>query len=165
MKCIKCGETRESEFYPSAHRRCDYRCKLCISKATKLWKDKNPERWRASQLEYRKNNRICLNEYMRNHPELNKKNFKKWYENNADKHYERRLAYARANPQRHNAQGLAWLAYPEAQVCEVMGCFELGERHHDDYNHPYEIRWLCRKHHKLLHRDNKLPAEIIPLNL
>lgn len=31
--------------------------------------------------------------------------------------------------------------------CEVCGN-EQSEAHHDDYSKPWEIRWLCQKHHK-----------------
>jgi hypothetical protein len=32
------------------------------------------------------------------------------------------------------------------QSCEV--CDDPNtERHHDDYSKPYEVRWLCKKHH------------------
>ncbi len=54
---------------------------------------------------------------------------------------------------RQNARSLANCTYPEAQVCGADGCFELGHRHHPDYNKPKEIVWLCRKHHCLLHSE------------
>ena len=41
--------------------------------------------------------------------------------------------------------------------CEVCG-IEKSEAHHDDYEKPLEVRWLCRKHHAEHHkqeRDNK----------
>lgn len=35
--------------------------------------------------------------------------------------------------------------------CELCGKFPT-DAHHDDYAKPYEIRWLCRKHHNALHK-------------
>ncbi len=37
-------------------------------------------------------------------------------------------------------------------------CKKQGETHHPDYDKPYEIIWLCRKHHKDVH-NNKLTID------
>ena len=137
MRCIKCGEERESEFSPSRLKIRDYRCRFCVREYSNQWRQANPGHGRA---------------YMRSHLEAGRKNQHKWYENNKELHYKRRLASAQANPQRHNAQSMAFWLYPEAQVCEKAECSELGERHHDDYSKPRKVRWLCRKHHKELSR-------------
>lgn len=39
--------------------------------------------------------------------------------------------------------------------CEVCGDPN-AEAHHDDYNRPLEVRWLCFKHHREWHRKNKI---------
>lgn len=38
------------------------------------------------------------------------------------------------------------------QPCEQCGAAAIA--HHDDYSKPLEVRWLCRKHHRLWHKDN-----------
>lgn len=35
--------------------------------------------------------------------------------------------------------------------CEVCGS-EHVEKHHDDYARPLVVRWLCRAHHRALHK-------------
>ncbi len=49
----------------------------------------------------------------------------------------------------------------ERKPCEVCGIFgvdakgtTLLEAHHDDYNKPLEVRWLCVKHHREWHKHN-----------
>ncbi|KKN72900.1 hypothetical protein LCGC14_0406040 [marine sediment metagenome] len=81
------------------------------------------------------------------HPDVNRRNFHKWYQENKGKHYDWRIAYAQENPERHRAQTYAFRGLP-AQVCSAGGCEASGERHHEDYSKPLEITWLCKKHHK-----------------
>lgn len=38
-------------------------------------------------------------------------------------------------------------------VCEMRKCRLTGHGHHDDYNKPLEVRWLCRQHHEDLHHN------------
>lgn len=38
--------------------------------------------------------------------------------------------------------------------CEVCGA-EKADAHHDDYNKPLDVRWLCPTHHREWHRHNK----------
>jgi len=49
--------------------------------------------------------------------------------------------------------------YPLPQKCQIEGCSKLGIRHHEDYNKPLEILWLCPKHHTGLHQ-NKLTLSV-----
>lgn len=37
------------------------------------------------------------------------------------------------------------------EPCEVCGEANV-DAHHDDYDRPLRVRWLCRKHHKAEHR-------------
>ncbi|WP_299846442.1 hypothetical protein [uncultured Paracoccus sp.] len=37
------------------------------------------------------------------------------------------------------------------QACEVCG-HPRTDAHHDDYDAPLRVRWLCRQHHARLHK-------------
>lgn len=47
----------------------------------------------------------------------------------------------------------------KAGILKKEPCEECGKvkslAHHDDYNFPLQVRWLCGSHHRLWHRDNK----------
>lgn len=51
------------------------------------------------------------------------------------------------------------------EVCGIFGKTDKGRRavsaHHDDYNYPLKVRWLCHKHHMEWHTKNNA----IELNL
>lgn len=44
------------------------------------------------------------------------------------------------------------------QPCEVCG-ETVVDGHHDDYEKPLEVRWLCRSHHKLHHAQQERSNE------
>lgn len=43
----------------------------------------------------------------------------------------------------------------ERQPCEICG--DKAEAHHDDYDKPLEVRWLCFKHHREWHKIHDNP--------
>lgn len=44
------------------------------------------------------------------------------------------------------------------QPCEVCNS-ETSEAHHKNYDDPYDIQWLCRKHHAEIHSQNRAIGE------
>lgn len=67
----------------------------------------------------------------------------------------RREAYKRwvhkNKEKRREYQRILWISRksnPIPQICSIVGCTEIGERHHEDYNKPDEIVWICRYHHR-----------------
>lgn len=65
--------------------------------------------------------------------------------------YQCRDCFNKEKRDKNHANTKARIAYPIRQLCSIEGCRELGQRHHDNYDRPLEIVWLCPKHHKAFH--------------
>lgn len=50
------------------------------------------------------------------------------------------------------------------QPCEVCA-LPNAQAHHDDYNKPTDIRWLCPAHHREWHKHNTPVAPVVPPEL
>ena len=44
--------------------------------------------------------------------------------------------------------------YVERQPCEVCGATKV-HGHHDSYDRPLDVRWLCQKHHAAIHEHTR----------
>ncbi|EJT01398.1 hypothetical protein RCCGE510_29136 (plasmid) [Rhizobium sp. CCGE 510] len=66
----------------------------------------------------------------------------------------RQANWRRANPGKYDAHLAVQRAVKagelEKQTCEVCGV-EAVDAHHDQYDEPLRVRWLCRRHHTRLH--------------
>jgi hypothetical protein len=56
------------------------------------------------------------------------------------------------DPAKLKARKIARRAHPTQKPCEVCGRANRTFRHHDDYNKPEEIRFLCGSCHQRHHR-------------
>ncbi len=122
MKCIKCGETKESEFLPNHTRLHDYRCKSCISRMSREYHEKH----RDKHLQY-------LHKYYLEHQEKKKEyNQRNWGKYQSDPEYrERRKKAANESHARIKLNVLSHYSNGKLQ-CAICG-----------FN---DIRALCLDH-------------------
>jgi hypothetical protein len=66
----------------------------------------------------------------------------------------RQANWRRANPGKYEAHLAVQRAVKAGELdkesCEVCG-IEAVDAHHDQYDEPLKVRWLCRRHHTRLH--------------
>lgn len=140
--CFKCNKQKPTdEFYHRPGRRqCEGSCKKCK---------------KEYDVERRKTHRERLNEYDRaraSTPDrlkakiaytkteaglaVKKRGNAKWNKNNTHK----------INAQQQARRNLKKRGL-EKKPCEVCGSIKRIEMHHDDYNKPLDVRFLCYRHH------------------
>lgn len=126
--CKRCGEQKDiSLFYK--HPKCkggrDTKCIECA---------------KANAIRVRRENIEHYREYDRNRG------------NRQDAEYIRE--YRKANPKKYKAHCVVNNAVRDGRLkqcpCELCGS-EKSVAHHDDYDLPLSVRWLCQAHHKQWH--------------
>lgn len=169
--CTTCQETKdESEFYRN-QTRIRSECKTCISdkqraykarnkEAVKAryraWYEANRERVLARQLKngrkYRAENKERIRLYTKSIAER-RSQYMKDYVATENGRKRMRLGvenHRRRNRLKANTRATTQHAIRDGRLVR-MPCEKCGhdkvEAHHDDYSKPFEVRWLCRKHH------------------
>lgn len=105
---------------------------------------KNPEKYRKKSLKSYWNNR-----------EQNLIRMRKWQKSAAGKKWlkEYNVKHKVKTAARYMKRNACRRGELIPKGCEVCGGFP-AEGHHQDYNQPLKVQWLCKTHHKVLH--NKL---------
>ena len=122
-------------------------------------------------LEHKEELKAKAKQYREGHKSQTSINKKRYYEDNKASILEKKKDYYLKNKAEMNKKRTQWRkertnnATSKVQVallngsiqrkpCEICGA-EPTEAHHDDYNKPLEVRWLCREHHEQWHKNNK----------
>ena len=95
-------------------------------------------------------------------PERRQARNKAWQKRNAAKvKAKKAIAFKRwkeENPEAYRAHTATGNAIRDGRLlrkpCEVCGSKKV-DAHHDDYSKALDVRWLCRKHHALLHKERR----------
>ncbi len=132
-KCGKCQQVKPiAEYYP--HKRDGYQsvCKECKRELSRIY-NRTPRR-----------------------REYNRQKYQEWTTNGGEQEYKqrpevkkRKLAIARANQKKRSGK-------ITPRPCGVCGASN-SQMHHDNYDNPLTVRWLCPLHHTEEHL--KLKAE------
>ena len=131
--CSKCKAEKEvSMFYKKKLAKAKFRsqCKKCMAEFNKHYRQTEKRKravWKYNRSEKgRKCDRKSVDKYHERYPE-------------------RRKAVNAVNNAIRSGN-------MERELCETDRCYNVGQAHHDDYNKPFQVRWLCSKHHSEHHR-------------
>lgn len=123
-----------------------------ISAKHKEYYSQNREVLSAKHKEYYTKNKVNIlarqKEWDKEHPDAHRKAQRDYQTRHKDKKVEK-YGWAESYVKRAIANGSL-----SREPCEICGTGK-AEAHHDDYNKPLEVRWLCRKCHAEWHRNNK----------
>lgn len=121
-----------------------------------MTKEEKIARRKITTAKYRANHRKELSDYNKKRYKENKERIlsvgKKYRQTN--NHKIKKRQWRDKNRLQFWAQGVVGKAIARNKIkrmpCEVCGK-ENAEAHHDDYNKPLNIKWLCKFHHVELH--------------
>lgn len=137
--CTVCKTTKDdSDFHKNRTMKdglC-FDCKSCKKKRFKAWREKN----------------IFRDRYMS----------RRWQQNNLEKERLKHRRYREAGKNdplfklkdrtRHKTRELIKRGIIQKKPCEVCG-YKISNAHHEDYNDPYKVVFLCAVHHSQLHAE------------
>ena len=135
------------------------------TEATRRWRLKNPDKVLAMRRRYALKHREEIRErdrkYRSEHPDRRRKTNRISYfkyreerrrsQNEYSKTYCQ--TYRKIYPEKYRAHRLVTDAIGRGElVRQNCWCGKEGQAHHEDYAKPYQVVWLCRKHHAECHR-------------
>ena len=163
--CNRCKiEKPIAEFYPKKDKPGQYIvwCKQCLREHGKIYHDS--ERGKKRDAEYRKSDARKESLMRYNVSEKRKAVTQRYYETGKPlEHQERRKESDPDHKKKKWARAQARTALLSGKFIEkpceyahLENCHGRAEMHHDDYDKPLDVRWLCSRHHRFV--DNKTLA-------
>jgi len=157
--CINCGRLLLiNEFYDEKSKRGHTRkCKDCLREYRRKWSRDNPGKVEANRIAYKQRHAEKERERRAANPGKVKEINMRVYQNNREKYKTMVAEYRRKFPEREHAHNILKSAIRSGKIlkpeyCEICGKKANLQGHHDDYNRPLDVFWLCGNCHSLLHK-------------
>lgn len=141
-RCIQCDEERETEFHPGRKSI----CKRCRRKYD-IQRRKNPVR-KKQQAKY----------------------YREWYKRNGRRrkanYQDIIILWQKSHQNETKVPKIVYRAVRAGILGKPSGCIICGRQtrlsgHHEDYNQPLNIVWLCSSCHKKLHNEDGPVAQLV----
>ena len=147
--CRGCNELKDVDLFSLSSKYKDgrqTRCKQCMATY-----------YQARHKEIRDEQRRYWEQYSSSNQEHLKQKSRQYRKCNGDKLSSYKKQYASNNGPKVSAKNIVRSYILTGRLvklpCEVCGK-NPADAHHDDYQKPLDVRWLCRKHHKAWHVEN-----------
>jgi hypothetical protein len=158
--CSKCGVEWGLDGF---HRGAKW-CKICKNEQRRKYYQVNRNRISKYRSELRRNNLNEIREKERKYRHSIRSKLcerdRKYYQTNKEKIRDYIKRYRQANRKKCDATSKLCRAIKQgllqrSKICEMAddSCLGQIEAHHDDYDKPLEVRWLCKSHHRRLHAE------------
>lgn len=123
-----------------------------VKKYRKTWKAKNADRVRSYQEEWREKNPGYNKKWMKKNPDYLKER------DGCNPEYSKKAR--QKQPHVHRVAKLVYHAIRRGEIFKPEICERCKEEkrilaHHEDYNKPFEIIWLCYSCHKIIHYEKR----------
>ncbi|MDI6754729.1 MAG: hypothetical protein QME78_10100 [Thermodesulfobacteriota bacterium] len=133
-RCTKCNEWRVIDFFCPSCWNNGGPCRPCSAKDKKEWRKRNQEKHKEYNTNYQKN----------------------YYLNNRKKIKVRKSSYYGLHKKEIRAVAMLNYAISTGKLmrpgnCSICGVSGIIIGHHDDYDKPLEVRWVCRSCHNYIH--------------
>jgi len=157
--CKKCNiEKQDEEYYAS-----DKTCKECRKEAVRKNRENNADYYREyDKARFKSDPRVRERHRRYQKTEAGKesvsKSRKKWAIENREAMHAKLIEYREEFPKKYAAHSAVHCAKIKG-ILRPMPCEECGSEknihaHHDDYDKPLSVRWLCSQHHRDWHKEN-----------
>jgi len=165
-KCNKCGEVKNFEDFYSHNKST---CKECIKRKSRAWYKNNSQKTKERVILWQKNHAEEVKKHdakRRSSPEYKKKQaefYRKWYAENGRqraKDYQGVIdLWRRLNPEKCKTYHLVRYALKSGSLKKPLLCSKCGDErkllgHHEDYDLPLKVKWLCYSCHKKLNHNS-----------